>query len=135
MHVSRGLLSLVLFGLLFGGCVLSRAQNQAQQVPAPDNSKINQRDRNSSEVTAGQQKENRSDRETVREIRRALVKDNSLSTYAHNIKIISQNRKVTLKGPVRSEEEKQAIEAKAKEVAGTDNVSNELQVADENHKK
>jgi len=115
--------------------VLSRAQDQQDQVPSPDNSKINQRDRNSSQVTAGQQKENRSDRETAKKIRRALVEDKSLSTYAHNIKIISRDGKVTLKGPVRTDEEKQAIEAKAKELAGSDNVSNELQVAGENQNK
>ena len=132
MRVSGLLLSLVLLGTTFGGSLLSRAQ---EQVPSPDNSKINQRDRNSGQVTAGQQKENRSDRETAKDIRRALVKDKSLSTYAHNIKIISQDGKVTLKGPVRTDEEKQAIEAKAKEVAGSDNVSNELQVAGENQKR
>jgi|SRR5690242_16300753 hyperosmotically inducible periplasmic protein len=135
MRVSGLLLSLVLLGTTFGGCVLSRAQDQQDQVPSPDNSKINQRDRNSSQVTAGQQKENRSDRETAKKIRRALVEDKSLSTYAHNIKIISRDGKVTLKGPVRTDEEKQAIEAKAKELAGSDNVSNELQVAGENQNK
>jgi osmotically-inducible protein OsmY len=56
------------------------------------------------------------------------MKDKSLSSYAHNVKIITQEGMVTLKGPVRSEEEKQAIEAKAKEVAGGDKVSSELVV-------
>ncbi len=55
--------------------------------------------------------------------------DKSLSTYAHNVKIISQNGTVTLRGPVRSEDEKAAIEAKAKAVAGVTAVNNELTVA------
>ena len=57
--------------------------------------------------------------------------DKSLSTYAHNVKMISQNGKVTLKGPVRSEEEKQTIEQKATEVAGAGNVTNEITVKPE----
>jgi len=57
------------------------------------------------------------------------VKDKSLSTYAHNIKIITQDGKVTLKGPVRSEEEKASIESKAVAIAGQNNVTNQLEVA------
>ena len=56
------------------------------------------------------------------------MKDKSLSTYAHNVKIISQNGMVTLKGPVRSEEEKKSIEAKANQVAGEGKVTSELDV-------
>ena len=56
------------------------------------------------------------------------MKDKSLSTYAHNVKVISQNGQVTLKGPVRSDEEKRAVEAKAAEVAGQDKVTSELDV-------
>ena len=64
----------------------------------------------------------------MQKIRRAVVEDKSLSTYAHNVKIIAQDGKVTLKGPVRSEDEKQAIEQKAKDVAGADNVVNEITI-------
>jgi len=64
----------------------------------------------------------------MKKIRRAVVEDKSLSTYAHNVKIIAQNGKVTLKGPVRSEEEKQNIEQKATEIAGASNVTNQLTV-------
>jgi osmotically-inducible protein OsmY len=97
--------------------------------PAPaDNTRINQRDRDASQPTADQQKENRSDRDITQQVRRAIVKDKSLSTYAHNVKIITQNGQVTLKGPVRSEEEKRAIEAKAAEVAGDGKVTSELDV-------
>ena len=108
----------------------------AQQEPATsgqqpaDNTKMNQRDRNQNEPTADQQKENTPDRELAQQVRRALVKDKSLSTYAHNIKVIAQNGVVTLKGPVRSDEEKQAIEAKAAEIAGgADKIKSEIDVA------
>jgi osmotically-inducible protein OsmY len=97
---------------------------------APDNTGKNQRDRNASEPTADQQKENETDRELARQIRRALVKDKSLSTYGHNIKVISQNGVVTLKGPVNSDEEKRAIESKAAEVAGSpDKIKSEIEVS------
>jgi osmotically-inducible protein OsmY len=104
------------------------AQQESSQVPA-NNTKVNQRDRNQSEPTADQQKENTSDRELTQQIRRAIVKDKNLSSDAHNVKIITQNGAVTLKGPVKSEEEKQAIESKAAEVAGAGKVNSELQVA------
>ena len=116
---------LVLFVL--GGLAFAQ-QDNSQQVPA-DNTKVNQRDRNRNEPTADQQKENSSDRELARQIRRAVVKDKSLSTDAHNVKIIAQNGTVTLKGAVKSDEEKQAIESKATEIAGAGKVTNELQVA------
>jgi hyperosmotically inducible protein len=96
---------------------------------AADNTKVNQRDRNRNEVTADQQKQNTPDIELTRNIRRALVKDDSLSTYAHNVKIITQNGNVTLKGPVRSDVEKEQIEKKALELAGQGHVSNQLDVA------
>jgi osmotically-inducible protein OsmY len=79
--------------------------------------------------TADQQAMNKSDRDLTQQIRKAVMDDKSLSTYAHNVKIISQNGTVTLRGPVRSEEEKEAIEAKAKAVAGVSAVNNELTVA------
>jgi hyperosmotically inducible protein len=85
----------------------------------PDNTKANQADRDKSSPTADQQKMNVNDRELSRQIRKAVMADKSLSTYAHNVKIISQNGMVTLKGPVRSEDEKKTIESKAVEVAGS----------------
>jgi hyperosmotically inducible periplasmic protein len=72
---------------------------------------------------------NAADRALTKKIRKAIHEDTTLSTYAHNIKIISQDGKVTLRGPVRSDEEKTNIEAKAVAAAGQGNVSNELQVA------
>jgi hyperosmotically inducible periplasmic protein len=104
-------------------------QQPAPQTAAPaDNTKVNVRDRSATEPTADRQKDNRSDREITQQVRKAIVKDKSLSMYAHNVKVITQNGMVTLKGPVRSEEEKKAIEAKAAEVAGQDKVTNQLDV-------
>jgi len=116
---------LVLFVL--GGLVFAQ-QDNSRQVPA-DNTKVNQQDRNKNEPTADQQKENSNDRELAQQIRRAVVKDKSLSTDARNVKIIAQNGSVTLKGAVKSDAEKQSIESKATEVAGAGKVTNELQVA------
>jgi hyperosmotically inducible periplasmic protein len=104
------------------------ALGQDSAAPAADNSNVNQRDKNKAEPTADQQKENQPDRELARQIRRSIVHDKSLSTYAHNVKIIAQNGMVTLKGPVRSEEEKTAVEAKAGDIAGKDKVTSELEV-------
>jgi osmotically-inducible protein OsmY len=119
-----GIFLLSSLGLLWA----QQDDSNASQVPA-DNTKVNQRDRNQNEPTAEQQKENSSDRQLTAQIRRAILKDKSLSTTAHNIKIIAQNGAVTLKGPVKSEEEKQAVESKAAEIAGSGRVNNELQVA------
>src|SRR4029453_16682369 len=83
------------------------------QTPAPDNTKVNPRDRSKAAQTAAQPKENAADRELTRSIRHALMQDKDLSTYAHNVKISTQAGQVTLKGPVRSEEEKRVVEAKA----------------------
>jgi osmotically-inducible protein OsmY len=98
------------------------------QTPA-DNTKVNTRDRAKGAVTADQQKENATDRELTQKIRRALMDDKSLSTYAHNVKVIAQGGKVTLKGPVRSDQEKQTVEEKATAVAGAGHVTNQLSVA------
>jgi osmotically-inducible protein OsmY len=131
------LFSLVVLLLGTSGLALAQQDAAPTQQPddksataAPDNTAKNQRDRNASEPTADQQKENETDRELARQIRRALVKDKSLSTYGHNIKVISQNGVVTLKGPVSSDEEKRAIESKAAEVAGgSEKIKSEIEVS------
>ncbi len=128
------LIKVLCIQMLLLAALLSAQQTPGQATDngaAPDNSKVNQRDRSQNEATADQQKANRSDRELTRAVRRALVKDKSLSTYAHNVKIISQNGMVTLKGPVSSRDEKQAVEAKAAEVVGApDKIHSELEVAE-----
>jgi hyperosmotically inducible protein len=116
----------LLTGLLFGGVLIASSQEPAST--APDNTKVNDRDRNAHEPNADQQKDNRSDLDITKQIRQAVEKDKSLSTYAHNVKIITQNGLVTIKGPVRSEEEKRAVEAKAVEIAGFGKVNNQLDV-------
>jgi hyperosmotically inducible protein len=108
---------------------LMQGQTKTDQ-PKPDNTRVNQRDRNPGEVTADQQKENPADRDLTSKVRKAITGDKTLSTYAHNVKVISENGTVTLKGPVRTEEEAQALVAKAAQVAGgTGKVVNELSVA------
>jgi hyperosmotically inducible protein len=95
----------------------------------PDNTKVNKRDRNSGEVTADQQKVNTTDRDLTKKIRQSVMADKSLSTYAHNIKIISQNGAVALKGPVKSDDEKKAIVAKAVAVtSSSDKVIDQISV-------
>jgi hyperosmotically inducible periplasmic protein len=110
-------------------CVLGSGLSLSAQTTPPDNTKVNKRDQDQSRLTAGQQKENRPDRDITRQIRQSITQDKGLSTYARNIKIITQNGNVTLRGPVRSEEEKKTIEAKANEVAGAGHVKSELQIA------
>lgn len=96
---------------------------------APDNSKVNTRDRSSDAVTADQQKMNAADTKLTKDIRKSIMADRSLSTYAHNIKIISQNGMVTLKGPVKSDEEKTKLMAKAASIAGgQDKVTDQISV-------
>jgi osmotically-inducible protein OsmY len=116
---------------LLGSALMAAPQPKQDngQQSAPDNSKTNKRDRDKSSPTADRQKMNPTDRDLAKRIRSAIVDDKSLSTYTHNIKIVAQDGKVTLKGPVRSEEEKSAIETKATEVAGAGNVVNQLEVA------
>jgi len=113
---------------LFLSASLLASVPQSQQ-PAPDNTKNNQGDASKDATTADQQKMNPADRNTTRQIRKSLMQDKSLSSYGHNIKIITRDGKVTLKGPVRSEDDKANIEAKAVAVAGADNVTNKLEVA------
>lgn len=115
------------------GCVPWSVNLWAQQDPKPtkpDNTRMNKE----AGQTADQQKENKGDRTLAQQVRKAVMSDKALSTYGHNVKIISQNGTVTLRGPVRTEEEKAAIEAKAKEVAGVTAVNNELTVAPKKEK-
>ena len=79
-------------------------------------------------MTAGQQSNAKSDGEIAREMRTAVVKDRSLSMLAHNVKIVSVNGSVTLRGPVNTEEEKAAIANKAQAIAGAGKVDDQLEV-------
>ena len=115
--------------LIFSASLGASRLPQSGQQPAPDNTKANQGDANANAMTADHQKMNPADRDTSKQIRSAIMKDKNLSTYAHNVKVITQDGKVTLKGPVRSEDERSSVTAKAVAVAGESNVSNELTVA------
>jgi hyperosmotically inducible protein len=117
--------------LLLSGPLAARAAQNHE----PDNTSVNKQDRDASKSTADQAKNNTSDREMARHIRQDVVHDKSLSTYGHNVKIIAKDGKVTLRGPVHSEDEKRAIEDHAKKYAGDGNVTNEVTVkADREHK-
>ena len=94
-----------------------------------DNTKVNARDRQPGAVTADQQKGDVTDREATQKIRLSLMRDKHLSTYVHNVKIIARDGQVTLKGPVRTDAERQSVEAKAVEVVGAGHVVNQLSVA------
>lgn len=124
-------LILVLGSFVFGVPVLAMplALPQDSQQPMPDNTKNN---KHQSEPTAEQQKMNPADRAISQKIRKSIHEDSGLSTYAHNVKVITQNGKVTLRGPVRTEAEKSSIQAKAAAVAGEENVSNQLEITPQN---
>jgi osmotically-inducible protein OsmY len=96
------------------------------QHSTPDNSDLSE---DQTGPTADQQKMNPSDRALTQKIRKAIHHDKSLSAYGRNIKIFTQHGKVTLRGPVQSEEERGNLEAKAVSAAGQENVSNQLKVA------
>lgn len=113
---------LVFCGLL----VASMSIGYVAASQAPDNTSQNKDKTNPS---ADNQKMNPADREISQKIRKSIHQDKALSTYAHNIKIITQDGKVTLRGPVRSDDEKANLQAKAIAVAGDGNVTNELEIA------
>jgi osmotically-inducible protein OsmY len=117
--------------LLVVACSKNRSDNKqvSQTAVEPDNSGRHVRDRDDQNKTTGDQSENEADRTITQNIRRAVTADDSLSTNAKNVKIITNNGTVTLRGPVKSEKEKAEIEAKAKQVAGVKSVDNQLEVA------
>ena len=119
----------VVAALTVAGALLLPVCSAAAQQPPADNTKVNKRDRATGAKTADQQKENATDREITQKIRRAVMDEKSLSTYAHNVKIVTTDGAVTLKGPVRTAEEKKIVEAKAVEVAGAGHVTNQISIA------
>jgi osmotically-inducible protein OsmY len=108
--------------------------NSAAPAPttAPDNSKSNKLDPSNTSATAGTQSNHSTDVDLTKRIRQSLMADKSLSTYAHNVKIVTLNGSVTLNGVVRSDEEKNVVEMKAAAVAGKDKVTNDLKIAPAN---
>jgi hyperosmotically inducible protein len=118
MTCSRSLLpaSLVLAITLCPGTLL-----HAQQ---PDNSAQNK----NQSTTADKQPNAQNDRTITAQVRKAIIADKDLSTYGHNVKIITVNGAVTLKGPVKSDDEKQKIASDAGSVIGADKITNQLTV-------
>jgi hypothetical protein len=96
---------------------------------APDNTGVNKRDRDQRALTADDQPENDTDRQLTARVRQVIVADDSLSTSAHNVKIITASGVVTLRGPVKSDQERSAVAAKAQQVAGVQRIDNQLEVA------
>jgi hyperosmotically inducible protein len=96
---------------------------------APDNAKSNKVDASNATATADAQTNNALDLDLTKRIRQSVMADKSLSTYAHNIKIVTVNGSVTLHGVVRSEDEKGAVEMKAANIAGKNKVTSDLKIA------
>ncbi len=124
--------------LLFAALFLSAAfffNVPGTWAQAAYNTKLNENDRSNNALTADQQRETKQDREITQRIRKSIVDDKSLSTYAHNVKIITADGMVTLRGPVRSEQEKKSVEQKAMQIAGNGKIRSEISIAPKNTSK
>ncbi|MBV9265476.1 MAG: BON domain-containing protein [Acidobacteriaceae bacterium] len=125
----------MLYGLVLSGALLAPSATYGAQNRAPDNTAVNKQDRDTQQPTADQAKNNRSDRDLEKHIRRDVIHDKSLSSYGHNAKIIADRGKVTLRGAVHSEDEKRVIEEHARKYAGDGHVANELTVKEDHDAK
>jgi len=118
--------------LVLGGYACNSQPAAKTQAPsattAPDNTGRNVQDRSGATLTPGDQSESEADRTLTQKVRQAVMADESLSTTAHNIKIITTNGAVTLRGPVNSAKEKATIDAKAQQIAGATKVDNQLAI-------
>jgi hyperosmotically inducible periplasmic protein len=100
----------------------------ASDATEADNTKRNASEQNKDSDTAEKQSNSKDDLALTQKIRQAVMKDGSLSMNAKNVKIIAQDGKITLKGPVDSQQEKDTIGTDAVEIAGKDKVDNQLEV-------
>ena len=116
---------LMVLGLTAIGCNEPAAKSTS--TPQRDNTAVNERDRDANAKTPIDQNENQSDIDITAGIRQRVV-DTQMSVNAQNVKIITQNGKVTLRGPVATADEKKQVEDFAKEVAGADKVESQLEV-------
>ena len=105
--------------------ILIAAAAVAQQ---PDNTGKNKRDRDGSTMTAEKQGSSKADTDLVAAIRRSITQDKTLSTNAHNVKVVVNGGFVWLRGPIPSEAEKDRVVAIAKKLAGDENVTSFLEV-------
>jgi len=101
---------------------------QGQTTPRADNTGINVRDKGGETKTPQKQTNGEADRKLLAAVRRAVVDDKTLSKSAHNVKIVTKDGVVTLRGPVTSEDEKTKVEKIAQQVAGVTNIENQLDV-------
>jgi osmotically-inducible protein OsmY len=108
--------------------VYSRDTDSANTDKAADNTGRNVRDRSDTALTPGDQGNNESDLQLTRSIRRAISTNDQFSAMAKNVKIITTNGKVTLRGPVENEQEKQGVESTAKSAAPGASIDNQLDV-------
>jgi len=124
---------------LFASLLMVYSSHGQQATPTPrdpassdsteaDNTKQNSSEENKKTETAEKQSNNKDDLALTQKIRQAVMKDGSLSMNAKNVKIIAQDGKITLKGPVDSQQEKDTIGTEAGEIAGKDKVDNQLEV-------
>jgi osmotically-inducible protein OsmY len=109
-------------------CVFAAAPAIAEQHHDADNTGKNVRDRGDDTLTPTDQGGSEADRELTARIRKAIVADDELSMLAHNVKIITVDGSVTLRGPVENASEKAAVAAKAKQIAGASRVDNQLEI-------
>jgi hyperosmotically inducible protein len=121
-------ISLLVLGGYAGPAQPAEETQSPPSQTAPDNTGRNVRDRSGATLTPGDQSESEADRTLTQRIRQAVMADDSLSTTAQNVKIISINGVVTLRGPVNSAQEKANIDAKAQQIAGASKVDNQLEI-------
>lgn len=121
-------MKLTLLTLACSGAICLTRLLADDKTPPVDNTAKNEVDRSGETKTSGDQSNSPEDVKITADIRRAIVKDNSLSVTAQNIKIITVNAKVTLRGPVNTAEEKTKIAQIAKSVAGNAGIDNQLEI-------
>ena len=124
---------------LFASLLMVYSSHGQQATPTPrdfassdsteaDNTKRNSSEENKNTDTAEKQSNSKDDLALTQKVRQAVMRDGSLSMNAKNVKIIAQDGKITLKGPVDSQQEKDTIGTEAGEIAGKDKVDNQLEV-------
>jgi osmotically-inducible protein OsmY len=131
------LATLITIPALIFAAQLASAQSEApnttdtrdSSTTSPDNTRVNQQNDTNTTANADDQKEDTSDLRLTQRIRKSVIADKALSTYAHNVKIIAVNGTVTLNGVVRSEHERDSIAMKAQSIAGKTRVVNDLTIA------
>ena len=121
----------LLLAVLAGGSPLVYAQTSntgKTATPDADNTRMNKADQKNTQPTAQNQSNEKADRELAAAVRKAIVRDKSLSTNAHNVKVIAKDGTVTLRGPVRSDDEKTKVSQLTRQVKGVSNVDDQLLV-------